>query len=215
MERRVAVFVDGDNLSPDLAPEVRRHADELGTPFLRRVYCNATQLKGWEKRADFLVVHSGSGKNATDLLLAVDAMEIAFSGRCDSVVIASSDRDFRHLATRLRERGLTVVGVGDNRAPDAFRDVCTRFVELGAEPPRPGTTVLDRQIRKVVEHHGQNNQGMRLTELNPIMRNQHDVLISSHPEKNWRKYLGCRPNLYDLDPKGPEARVRIKPGGFA
>jgi hypothetical protein len=91
MERRVAVFVDGDNLSPDLAPEVRRHADELGTPFLRRVYCNATQLKGWEKRADFLVVHSGSGKNATDLLLAVDAMEIAFL----RALRFGGDREFR------------------------------------------------------------------------------------------------------------------------
>jgi hypothetical protein len=213
MERRVAVFVDGENLSPDLAPELRRHAYELGTPFLRRVYGDAARLKGWEARADFLVVHSGTGKNAADLLLAVDAMDIAFSGRCDSAVIASSDGDFRHLATRLRERGLKVVGVGDDRAPRAFRDVCTRFVLLGTKPhPRP--TVVDNLIRGTIRSHEEQLQGITLKVLNGLMETNHKDRIKNVDGK-WRTYLGCRPDLYDLDPKGPEARVRIRPAGFA
>ncbi|MCB2133328.1 MAG: NYN domain-containing protein, partial [Rhodobacteraceae bacterium] len=176
----------------------------------------------------------GIGKNAADLLLSIEAMELAMSQAFSSVVIASSDGDFTHLATRLRERGLCVIGVGEDKAPKAFRGACTRFDVVGARTaeaapaaPKPvpaaerpverkdGVSDLDLRIRDMIRQHSTKAQGMRITDLNPAMSKAHGTRISLQPERSWRAYLAARPALYDLDPRGPEAKVRFRPAGFA
>ncbi|MEZ5723187.1 MAG: NYN domain-containing protein [Paracoccaceae bacterium] len=77
-------------------------------------------------------VHAGTGKNAADLLLSIDAVELALREGYEMFVIASSDGDFSHLAIRLRETGHLVVGCGVATAPARFRTACSRFVELGS-----------------------------------------------------------------------------------
>jgi hypothetical protein len=217
----VAVLVDGENISQDLAGQIINRACALGPLVVKRVYGNASKMPKWEAAPGFRLSHSGSGKNATDLLLAIEALSLFHEGSIDTVVIASSDRDFSHLAHHLRERQITVVGMGEAKAPEAFRKACSKFVELApqeqddlptmaapAAPARSALSDMDQKIGEIIRESG-GPQGLVLTTLSVRMHMDHKIKISALPEKTWRKYLTDRPALYACDPKGPDARVRL------
>lgn len=225
MSERVAVFVDGENISADHGAVIRGIAARHGAVDVLRVYGNACILHIWQGVAGYRMMHSGIGKNATDLLLTIEAMELALSGEFATVVIASSDRDFTHLACRLRERGLQVIGVGEVKAAEMFRAACSRFEVVGADLPglrvvpkaAVGAAVsdLDLNIQTVIKTHSLGSQGIPITKLNGFMQKQYGVRISTLPGGSWRNYLATRQTLYDIDPKGPDAKVRFRPNGFA
>lgn len=227
MAANVAVLVDGENISGKFAQEILDLASRQGTPSIVRVYQDAQTQSEWHKAAGYRMIHAGTGKNAADLLLVIDAMEFALSKGIDQFLIASSDRDFTHLAQRLREHGLFVMGVGEAKAPKTFRAACTSFIEIGRAPevkdsagavPVSDTSSavadLDLKIQKAIAVHSKNGAGMQIAALGAIMHTQHSIRISTYPERNWRAYLMKRPELYDLDPRGPEAHVRFKRSGF-
>lgn len=222
LEQRVAVLVDGDNISSTLASKIVKIANGAGRPDTLRVYTNARISTGWHDAIGYRLIHAGAGKNASDLLLAIDAMELALRGEFNSFVIASSDGDFVHLAQRLRELGRTVIGIGEKKAPPAFRQACHRFTEvsgasntIGSAAIEPATaTTLDQDIRRVIAAHSKKGEGILITELARRMHTGFNVKISTHPERTWRAYLSARDKLYDLDPRGPNAKVRFKPSGF-
>lgn len=225
MSAHVAVFVDGENINAEHAAAIKAIGANHGTVDVARVYGNAATLPGWSNTPGYRLIHSGTGKNATDILLVVQAMDQALSRDFGAIVIASSDRDFTHLAARLRERGLTVIGVGEAKTPQMFRAACSRFHVLHTTAPQPEPappergagpiTALDENIRRVIQANSKNGQGMRIVDLAPIMHTKHRIKITTYPERNWRAYLSKRADLFDLDPKGPEAKVRFKPKGFA
>lgn len=214
----VAVLVDGENIGSRHAAAIRHIAAGRGAADILRVYGDVAQLSGWQETPGFRVIHSGPGRNSADMLLCVDAMELAFSGRIGTILLVSSDADFTHVAWRLRDRGLRVVGVGEAKAPEGFRAACTAFETLDApretgDPACPVTS-LDRQIRTVIAGNSTNGQGVPVAFLSQIMHQRHGVRIRSRPERTWRAYLMARQALYDLDPRSPEARVRFRPAGF-
>ncbi len=221
MSQSVSVLVDGDNISCRHAGQILSIAARHGNPTVVRVYADAQRCSAWHDAPGYRMLHAGTGKNAADILLALDAMELMLSRNIRCFVIVSSDGDFRHLATRLREHGATVIGVGEAKAPQTYRACCTVFEEIspaGSEHPEPVSgmtaTALDLKIRKMIAAHSISGAGMRIAELAPKMHCQHGVRISAHPERRWRAYLLSRPALYDLDPRGPEAMVRFRPEGF-
>ncbi|MFN6978839.1 MAG: NYN domain-containing protein [Gemmobacter sp.] len=138
-ESRLALLVDGENLPHAFAGQIVTRAAAFGALPVRRVYGNMTRLAAWEAAPGFRPVHTGTGKNSADMMLVIEAMALVHAGGIDGVAIASSDRDFTHLAHHLREGGLTVIGIGTAVAPEAFRKACTRFIEL-----RPQATVVPR-----------------------------------------------------------------------
>ena len=223
---RVAILVDGDNIGAGHAPRIAALGKAEGRVDIYRAYADATNGSGWNGVSGVNLIHAGSGKNAADLLLSIDAMEMAVAGGIDIMLVVSSDSDFTHLSTRLRERGIRVVGVGEAKAPATFRASCTRFerlppVRATSKDPGPkragnatGATQLDRNIRGVIAQNSKHGLGMRLADLNAKMRASFDMKISTRPERTWRAYLSARPTLYDLDPRGPNAHVRFKPDGF-
>ncbi len=150
-------------------------------------------------------------------------MELALSGGMQAFVIATSDGDFTHLAQRLREHGLHVLGLGEAKAPKCFRMACSKFVQLGSSgkvggtPPDADSAAFDfdRKIRLMIQQHSQKGSGMRLVDLAREMSKAYGTRISTCPGGGWRAYLVSRPALYTLDPRGPEAMVRYKPEGFA
>lgn len=220
MSKPTALFIDGENIPASLAPQILKIA---AGAFVRRAYGDVTQIKSWSDTPSIRLVHSGTGKNAGDVLLALDALELAYEGLAERFVIASSDGDFTHLATRLREKGLEVIGIGEQKAPQAFRESCSIFEVIGAvaSKPRPQASpsacdlTLDQKIRQVIAQHSKEGRGMKIADLSLAMKHTHGVLISKLPEKRWRPYLAGRPQLYEIDPKGPEAFVRYRPEGFA
>ncbi len=222
---RVAVLVDGQNIGAYFAQKIEEIGKQQGRIDVMRVYLDASVNSGWLDQAGYRVMHSGCGKNAADLLLSIDAMELALSQGFERFVIASSDGDFAHLAYRLRERGASVVGVGEVKASEIHQRSCSAFEVVKRVTPcakaASGKSQSDEQIekfdlniRKMISNHSVKGEGMPIAELGQKMRATHNVLISGLPEKNWRAYLSRRGTLYDLDPKGPKAKVRFKAEAF-
>ncbi|RMF36429.1 MAG: NYN domain-containing protein [Alphaproteobacteria bacterium] len=142
----LAVLIDADNVSASNAEAILREITSYGEPALRRVYgdWSSPQLKGWVEKAQELglVQHQQTantrGKNASDIGLVIDAMDILHSGRFDGFVLVSSDSDFTRLAIRIREQGLTVIGIGEEKTPRSLKNVCNRFVTIENILEKPG-----------------------------------------------------------------------------
>lgn len=132
----LATLIDADNVPAKFAEAILKEVASIGEPALRRVYGDWTsgRLKGWSEKilSLGLVAHqqtaNTSGKNASDIGLVIDAMDILHGGRFDGFVIVSSDSDFTSLANRLREDGLMVIGIGEKKTPEPLRNVCNRFI---------------------------------------------------------------------------------------
>ena len=131
-----AVLIDADNIPAKFAEPILDEITRVGEPALRRVYgdWSSGRLKLWSDtvRALGLVAHQESahttGKNASDIGLVIDAMDILHTGRFDGFVLVSSDSDFTALANRIRENGLDVIGIGESKTPQALQTVCNRFI---------------------------------------------------------------------------------------
>nr|WP_255670657.1 NYN domain-containing protein [Cognatishimia sp. F0-27] len=131
-------MIDADNTSPKYTKALFDEIASLGEASVRRCYgdFSSQQMAGWSKvQAEFgLVPHhqpaNTVGKNASDIALVIDAMDLMHSNRFDGFVLVSSDSDFTRLASRIREQGLDVFGMGMKKTPDAFRKACKRFIFL-------------------------------------------------------------------------------------
>jgi hypothetical protein len=134
--RKLAVLIDADNASPRIAAGLFEEVAALGEASVRRIYgdFSGSRLKGW---ADVLSTHaimphqnfaSTVGKNASDIALVIDAMDLLHSGRFDGFCLVSSDSDFTRLAARIREQGADVYGFGERKTPESFRQACKRFI---------------------------------------------------------------------------------------
>lgn len=134
----LAVLIDADNTSPKFTKAIFEEIAGMGEASVRRCYgdFSSQQMSGWSKvQAEFgLVPHhqpaNTVGKNASDIALVIDAMDLMHTARFDGFVLVSSDSDFTRLAQRLREQGLDVFGMGMKKTPEAFRRACKRFIFL-------------------------------------------------------------------------------------
>ncbi len=136
VEARVAVLVDCDNTSPEVLEHALRVVAQFGRVVLRRGYGNhATLANKWQEalvRLAFtpcLQFQYASGKNTSDIALALDAIEALFDDRADTFCLVTSDSDFAYLCRKLRERGATVHIVGEAKSPDALRNASDQFFE--------------------------------------------------------------------------------------
>jgi uncharacterized LabA/DUF88 family protein len=133
---RLAVLIDADNTSAKIADRLFEEIAQLGEASVRRIYGDFTRsgLRGW---TDILSKHAiiahqqfayVTGKNASDIALVIDAMDLMHSGRFEGFCLVSSDSDFTRLAARIREQGLDVFGFGERKTPESFRQACRRFI---------------------------------------------------------------------------------------
>ena len=133
---RLAVLIDADNTAPKWAEAVFEEVATLGEASVRRIYgdFSGPHLRNWEKKLAGLAVipqqqfSYTKGKNSSDIALVIDAMDLMHSGRFQGFVLVSSDSDFTRLASRLREQGLAVFGIGKMNTPESFRKACKRFI---------------------------------------------------------------------------------------
>jgi uncharacterized LabA/DUF88 family protein len=148
---RLAVLIDADNTSARIAPGLFEEIAKIGEASVRRIYGDFSthRLKAW---TDVLSMHAimphqnfayTSGKNASDIALVIDAMDLLHSGRFDGFCLVSSDSDFTRVAARIREHGVDVYGFGEQKTPESFRQACRRFIyteNLLPEAPKPDQT---------------------------------------------------------------------------
>lgn len=133
---RFAVLIDADNASPRIAAGLFEEVAKFGEASVRRIYgdFSGQRLKSW---AEILAKYAidphqqfayTTGKNASDIALVIDAMDLLHSRRFDGFCLVSSDSDFTRLASRLREEGAEVYGFGEQKTPESFRQACRRFI---------------------------------------------------------------------------------------
>jgi uncharacterized LabA/DUF88 family protein len=135
---RLAVLIDADNISHQNIRGMMEEIARYGNATIKRIYGDWTRpnLAGWKNLllnyAITPVQQFGytSGKNSTDSAMIIDAMDILYSEKADGFCLVSSDSDFTRLATRLREAGMTVYGIGEQKTPNSFIAACDRFIYL-------------------------------------------------------------------------------------
>jgi hypothetical protein len=161
---RLAVLIDSDNATASVTSELLAEIAKYGTPTIKRAYGDWTtpNLGGWKEELSRHAIQPVQqfaytrGKNSTDSALIIDAMDLLYAGNVEGFAIVSSDSDFTRLATRLRESGKTVYGLGRRETPKAFVAACDRFIYLdllGAAKPdgKPKhSPALERLVRDAI-----------------------------------------------------------------
>lgn len=134
----IAVLIDGDNIPSAHVKEMMEEIAKYGNPTIKRIYGDWTKphLSKWKnlllENAITPIQQYGytTGKNATDSAMIIDAMDILYSGKVNGFCLVSSDSDFTRLATRLREAGMQVIGIGEKKTPNPFIVACDRFIYI-------------------------------------------------------------------------------------
>lgn len=163
-ELKLAVLIDADNVPYSNVKGMMEEIAKFGTPTTKRIYADWTRPNagGWK---NVLLEHAitpiqqysyTSGKNSSDSALIIDAMDLLYSGKLDGFCIVSSDSDFTRLAIRLRESGMKVIGIGEQKTPKPFISACDRFIFIevldGAIKKKTvKTAIVTAEIRKVAE----------------------------------------------------------------
>jgi len=163
-ELKLAVLIDADNVPYSNVKGMMEEITKFGTPTTKRIYADWTRpnANGWK---NVLLEHAitpiqqysyTSGKNSSDSALIIDAMDLLYSGKLDGFCIVSSDSDFTRLAIRLRESGMKVIGIGEQKTPKPFISACDRFIFIevldGAIKKKTiKTAVVTAEIKKVAE----------------------------------------------------------------
>src|SRR5271166_1878089 len=133
---RFAILIDADNTSPRIAAGLFEEVAKFGEASVRRIYgdFSGQRLKSWAEILPKYAIDPyqqfayTTGKNASDIALVIDAMDLLHSGRLDGFCLVSSDSDFTRLASRLREQGADVYGFGEQKTPESFRQACRKFI---------------------------------------------------------------------------------------
>ncbi len=230
--KKLAVLIDADNSSPKIAEGLFDEVAKIGEASLRRAYGNFSDARNpW--RSDVLARHAiqpnhqfpyTTGKNATDITMVIDAMDLLHSGRFDGFCLVSSDSDFTRLAARIREQGVDVFGIGQAKTPESFRQACTRFIftenfVADADSPtaaksalRPMSEAVDL-ILKALEQLEEDPEGwFQLGTVGQRVNNlssEFDTRTFGHAKLS---DLVEATGRFEIDRTGQHVRMRPKPG---
>lgn len=215
---RLAVLIDADNIPYSYIKDLIEEIAKYGTPTFKRIYGDWTKptIAGWKsvllENAITPVQQYGytRGKNSTDSAMIIDAMDILYSGKVDGFCIVSSDSDFTRLATRLREAGMKVIGIGERKTPFPFIVACDKFIYLEILNPRTtGQDTIPVKNRKKSGKPAKSKTSSEENDRQEQIRNVKRLIASSitdlADENGWA-YLGDVGNLIlkkqpDFDPR--------------
>jgi len=135
-QQKFAVLIDGDNAQASLLPQILAEVSKVGLITIKRIYGDwtTTNMNSWKNTLHKYAIQPIQqfrytvGKNATDSAMIIDGMDLLHSNDIDGFCIVSSDSDYTRLATRIREEGLFVIGVGEKKTPEAFTNACNQFI---------------------------------------------------------------------------------------
>ncbi|MGQ7829128.1 NYN domain-containing protein [Altererythrobacter sp. Z27] len=161
--KNIALLIDADNVDPNGIDAVLTVLAELGQVNIRRAYGNWAKdaLRRWAELTNRYGIRPHQqfdltrGKNATDMAMTIDAIDLLYQGKVDGFGIMSSDSDFTPLVSRLRQDGLPVYCFGDGKTPEALRTACTRFIDVGklmrgeatsGSAPGKGENAVDEEL---------------------------------------------------------------------
>lgn len=200
-ERRLAMLIDGDNAQPSLIKYILAETGKFGIVTIRRIYGDWTtaNMNGWKDTLQTYAIQPIQqfrytiGKNATDSAMIIDTMDILYEGIVEGFCLVSSDSDYTRLATRIREKGFFVMGIGRSSTPRAFVNACEVFVfteNLAPESNKPKSTSASQKASS-------EPKTVMPPELSPLLKNAFDLAVQ---DNGWA-FLGALGNhLRQLDP---------------
>ena len=235
--RRFAVLIDADNTSPRIVAGLFEEIAKFGEASVRRIYgdFSSSRLRSWTDVLQKYAIDPyqqfayTSGKNASDIALVIDAMDLLHSGRFDGFCLVSSDSDFTRLASRLREEGADVYGFGAQKTPESFRQACRRFVytenllpeaavsapeqdggpRQALQPPSAAVPILSRAIEQMESEDG-------WVGLGAVGQRLANIASDFDPRTyGYRKLsdLVRKTGAFDIDqPEGRAVRIRARQG---
>ena len=210
-ERRLAVLIDSENISIRYIKFILDEISNYGIATYKRAYGDWTNpsTSGWKEvvlKNSITPVQQYSytqGKNSTDSAMIIDAMDILYSGKVDGFCLVSSDSDFTRLAARLREAGMLVIGMGEQKTVEAFRASCTLFKYLevlAAEETQEGDTSRDdieETILKIITDNDANDKDTTVGELGNKISNRHaDFDVRNYGYSKLSKFLESFKSLH-------------------
>jgi len=212
---KLAVLIDADNVPYANVKEMFEEIAKYGTPTFKRIYADWTKptVSGWKKVllenaiTPIQQYSYSTGKNASDSALIIDAMDILYTGKVDGFCIVSSDSDFTRLATRLREAGMKVIGIGEKKTLTPFITACDKFIYLEIlKPAATEPTESDITGNTKFTKHTKKEASKPLNKIDPqIIKLVNDSITDLADENGWT-YLGELGNLMlkkkpDFDPR--------------
>jgi hypothetical protein len=229
-DARLAVLIDADNTSASHADNLLEEVAKYGTPTVKRAYGDWTDqhLKGWKdqfvKQAIQPVQQFAytKGKNASDSALIIDAMDLLYAGNVEGFVIVSSDSDFTRLATRIRESGMTVYGLGRRKTPEAFVAACDRFIYLEllreepqepeeeGQEPAPKPPDLKRMLSNAISSTSKDDGWASLGEVGSFLSKSNaafDSRVYGHSKLS--ELVRAQPFVDVKDEEGPTGSTRL------
>lgn len=208
---RLAVLIDADNVPYSNVKEMFEEIAKYGTPTFKRIYADWTKptVSGWkavllENAITPIQQYSYStGKNATDSAMIIDAMDILYSGKVDGFCIVSSDSDFTRLATRLREAGMTVIGIGEKKTLRPFITACDKFIYIEILKATPAPVFVPQRNKTGKNTPAKTAQS--ITKDNGLVKLLSDCIVDIADEDGWA-FLGDLGNFIlkrkpDFDPR--------------
>jgi hypothetical protein len=207
-ELRLAVLIDADNIPYASVKAMMEEVAKYGIPTFKRIYGDWTKptLTGWKTvLLDNAITPIQqyaytSGKNATDSAMIIDAMDILYTGRVDGFCLITSDSDFTRLATRLREAGMRVFGLGEKKTPSAFRAACDKFIYLeilaGADKKSSTKQKTEKEKGKAISKVDREVVGILASSINDIadedgwayLGELGNLLLKKQPDFDARNY---------------------------
>ncbi|MBQ6480314.1 MAG: NYN domain-containing protein, partial [Anaerolineaceae bacterium] len=209
--QRIAMLIDGDNAQPSMIEKMLAETTKYGLITIRRIYGDwtASNMGGWK---EVLQTHAIQpiqqfrytvGKNATDSAMIIDAMDLFYSGAVDGFCLVSSDSDYTRLATRIREQGIFVMGIGKKQTPRAFVNACDLFVyveNLGpaesAKPEQPAKSQTKKRRTKKSANAEEKDNSAQNTPI-PLLKKAFDLAAQ---ENGWAFLGSLGHHLRQLDP---------------
>ncbi|MFT3884547.1 MAG: NYN domain-containing protein [Flavobacteriales bacterium] len=200
----IALLIDGDNAAPKRLAAILEEVSKQGTITIRRIYGDwtTTGMSGWKDLLNANAIQPvqqfayTKGKNSTDSALIIDAMDILHGQLVDAFCIVSSDSDYTRLATRLRESGLFVMGVGEKKTPDAFVKACERFIYVENLDVHEETAAKPAKERAP----GNRKAAPALSANAPLMRKLRKAFTIAKGEEETASLSRIGQALYRLDP---------------
>jgi len=224
-ELKLAVLIDADNVPYANVKEMFEEIAKYGTPTFKRIYADWTKptVSGWKKvllENAITPVQQYSytqGKNASDSALIIDAMDILYTGKVDGFCIVSSDSDFTRLATRLREAGMKVIGIGEKKTLPPFITACDKFIYIEILKAESSNTEDKKTTNKQVKGKNKSNKEP-LSKIDPEIINLLASSIGDIADEDGWAFLGDLGNLMlkkrpDFDPRNygfPKMLAMIK-----
>ncbi|HIE24507.1 MAG TPA: NYN domain-containing protein [Anaerolineales bacterium] len=202
IRRKISVLIDGDNAQAKLLPQMLAETSKYGQVTIRRIYGDWTtkSMNSWKKILNFHAVQPVQqfrytvGKNATDSAMIIDAMDILHSGNVGGFCLVSSDSDYTRLATRIREAGIFVMGIGEKKTPRPFVNACDLFVFtenlVPKKKPAPRTRSADAK-------QTQTRQPAKEPEPIPLLKQAFEIAVR---EDGWASMAMLGNALYQIDP---------------